>query len=144
MLSAGSLSGYFFAFLSFLCYSIWGVLNGIAINKVDPFSALFYSSIGYMVSGLLALSLIGFKPTFTYLSFLNTFCIGLATGLGGLFLLIAMQRTVGNCSIAIALTSIYPLAVVVINHFFLHEQNIGLLKILGCMLSVLGVIFILI
>jgi uncharacterized membrane protein len=134
------LYGYFFALLSLLCYSAWGLLNGIAINKSDPFSVLFYSSIGYMISGLIALSFTGFKPIFSYLSFLISFSVGLATGLGGLFLLLAIQKITENPSIIIALTSTYPLVVVLLNYFISDTQHMGLLKIFGCVLSVIGVI----
>ena len=131
-----------FVFLSFLCYAFWGSLNGIVNKNVEPFSGLFYSSIGYIIVGLISLFFVSFQPKFSIFSFGSSILLGLTTGLGGLFLLLAIQNF-NSTSILIAATATYPIATVVLNYFILKEI-LTLKQIIGCLLSILGVILMLI
>ena len=135
------------AFLSLITYAFWGVFNGLASRHLDANSVLFCSAIGYLVVGVLAIGLLGFKPM-THLDTLMHrgagygFLVGLATGLGGLFLLISLHKG-GNPSIVIALTSIYPLATIIFNVLFLHD-SVSIRQMIGAALSVCGVTMLLI
>lgn len=137
-----TLTSLLFICLSFLCYAFWGTLNGIVNKNIEPFSSLFYSSIGYMVAGLISVSFINFQPKFSTLSFGSSVLLGLTTGLGGLFLLLAIQRF-DSASILIAATATYPIATVILNYFILKEV-LTLKQIVGCLLSIVGVILMLI
>ena len=132
---------FFFAILSFLCYSLWGLFNGIVSRQIEPFSGLFYSSIGYMISGVISLGFIGFQPQISGIALGSSLFLGLATGFGGLFLLLAIQK-LGNTAILVALTATYPVATVILSYFLLKEV-LSFKQMIGCLLSIIGVIFML-
>ncbi len=130
------------ALLSLLTYSFWGVFNALAARHISANSVLFCSAVGYFFVGLVALAFIGFKPSLSVHSLANRgviygLLVGLATGLGGLFLLVSLHRG-GSASIVVPLTSIYPLATVLFNLVFLHD-SITLRQGIGILLSVIGV-----
>jgi uncharacterized membrane protein len=132
---------YIFVTLSFLCYSFWGFFNGIVDKNIDPFSALFYSSIGYAISGLIALLFINFQLRFSITAFSTSLLLGFTTGLGGLFLLLAVHNF-GHTSILVALTATYPLSTVILN-YFIFSEILSIRQLLGCVFSVVGVILML-
>ena len=135
------MNSYIFIILSFLSYSVWGFFNGVVNKNMDPFSGLFYSSIGYMISGLIGLIFINFQPKTSLISLFSALSLGLATGLGGLFLLLAI-RNFGNTSMLVALTATYPLMTAMLNYFIFSEV-LSMRQIFGCFLSVSGVILML-
>lgn len=135
------------AFLSLLTYAFWGVFNGLASRHLDANTVLFCSAIGYLTVGILAIALLDFKPVAHFSNLLHRgagygFLVGLATGLGGLFLLISLHKG-GNPSVVVALTSIYPLATIAFNILFLHD-SMSIRQSIGAALSVCGVILLLI
>lgn len=109
------------ALMSLVTYSFWGIFNGLSSRQIEPYSALFYSAFGYLIAGIIALFFIDFRPELTFKGSLYGIAIGLATGLGGLFLLVAIGRG-GSSSIVVAITSVYPLATLIFNLFILHEH----------------------
>ena len=83
---------WLFAILSFLSYAFWGLFNGLVHENSEPFSGLFFSSLGYLIAGLIGLSCISFQPKISVIAISSGLLLGLATGLGGLFLLLAIQK----------------------------------------------------
>ncbi len=135
------------ALLSLLTYSLWGVFNGLASRQIDANTGLFCSSLGYLCVGFVALALVGFKPSIAAHALMTrggiyALFVGIATGLGGLFLLISLHQG-GNTNVVITLTSIYPLATVLFNATFLHD-SLTHQQLLGVALSVVGVTLLLI
>ena len=74
-------SSTLFAILSFLLYSLWGLFNGVVHKSTDPFTGLFYSSIGYGIAGVISLYFVNFQPKFSFGGFLESIFLGLSTGL---------------------------------------------------------------
>lgn len=130
--------GLFFAILSLACYSAWGILNGYVANKVDAYSALFYSSLGYLFVGIVGLFFVSFQLKVIPINFYLSLILGLATGLGGLFLLLSIKYY-QDSGFLVTITSCYPLITILFNYFVMHEQ-ISLEKIIGCVLCVSGII----
>lgn len=131
-------SPWLFPALSFLSYAVWGMLNGISNEKLEPYSALFYSSFGYLFAGFISLFFIGFQPKFSMIGISTGFCLGAATGLGGFFLLLAIDKF-SNTSLLVALTALYPIGTVLLSYFLLNE-TLTTRQMIGCILSVCAVI----
>lgn len=131
------------SFLTLVMYSLWGVFNGAAARHLDSFNALFFSSIGYFLVGLLSCFIIGHQTVTTILhlspkGMLYGILLGFTTGLGGLFLLIALHKG-GNINIIIPLTAMYPLFAVLINLVLFHT-HLDFKQIIGIALSVLAIV----
>jgi drug/metabolite transporter (DMT)-like permease len=131
-----------YAILSLSCYSFWGVLNGLVIKQTEPYSGLFYSSLGYLLSGLFSLYFVNFQPKLSLASFGSSILLGLATGFGGLFLLLAIKKF-GNSSVLVALTATYPIASLVFNYYVFNEL-VSIQQICGCVIVVIGIVLMLI
>lgn len=132
----------FWATLSLCTYALWGVFNALASKYTNANTALFCSSVGYFIIGAIALAFTLRQADFSFNILLSKgaaygLLVGMATGLGGLFLLVALHKG-GHASVVIALTSIYPLATVVFNLIFLHEA-ITVKQIIGIISCVVGV-----
>ncbi len=130
------------AFLSLLTYAFWGVFNALAARYISANSVLFCSAIGYFIVGVIALAFIVMKQGVSLHGFnlrgaSYGLLVGLATGLGGLFLLMSLHKG-GSASIVVPLTSIYPIATVLFNLVFLHDA-ITVKQGVGILLSVIGV-----
>ncbi len=130
----------FLSICALLCYGGWGVFNGMAARtNVDPLLLVFFSSIGYLVVGLIALTIGNFDLNSVPIKgVIYAMCVGLATGLGGLFLLMSMQQG-GTVSIVVALTATYPLMTLIIN-YAIFNGLLNIRQICGMMLSVIAVI----
>lgn len=134
------------AILSLLTYASWGVFNSLASRYISANLGLFCSSLGYLAVGVLSIMLLGLKPNIALHELFTRggaygFAVGIATGLGGLFLLISIHSG-GNSNIVIALTATYPLIAVAFNVTLLHD-SISLQQLTGIIFSVIGVMLIL-
>jgi uncharacterized membrane protein len=128
-----------FAFLAFLSYCIWGVTNGLVSKHIDPYSGIFFSSIGYLIAGIVSISIGGINfDGFTLNGIMYGVILGLATGLGGLFVLMAIHKG-GITSIVVVMTALYPLGTLVFDHMLLGE-NMSLHKVVGVLLAVVSII----
>ena len=128
------------SFLSLLSYAIWGVMNGVVTKQMGPYDGLFFSGIGYILSGIFALYLIEFRVQYTFRNLLSGVGLGLATGIGGLFLLLAAQRG-GNANVIIVVTSLYPLITLLLN-FMLFNLPISQLQVGGAILAIVAIIMV--
>ncbi|MFL1780456.1 EamA-like transporter family protein [Candidatus Hepatincolaceae symbiont of Richtersius coronifer] len=129
-----------FAALSLISYTAWGLLNGVVARNMDPYSGIFLSGIGYIISGIIALSLVGFKINFTSSTTAavgSGIALGLATGIGGLFLLLSVKYG-GNVSMIVVLTSLYPILTLLLNFSVFHVA-LTLPQIVGAILAVIAV-----
>ena len=129
-----------FATLALLAYALWGVMNGVIANKMDPYSGIFFSGIGYLFSGAVALSLINFKLNVTFVNLAWGAVLGVATGIGGLMFLLAIKAG-GNINIIVVLTSLYPLLTLLIN-YVLFGTAISTLQLVGVGLAIPALIMI--
>ena len=128
------------AIIALLSYSIWGVMNGVVAKNMDPYTGIFFSSIGYLISGTIALSMIGFKINITPVNLMSGLGVGLATGIGGLFFLLAI-RYGGNVNIVVVLTSLYPI-VTLISNYFIFGTSMSITQIIGAILAIIAVILV--
>jgi transporter family protein len=118
------------AFVTFICWGIWGFIPKITTRYINPMSAMVYESIGVGIMGGVVLITLGFRPE------VHAKGIGLAivTGVlgitGALGFLFAAKS--GKISIVAVLTAMSPVITILLAHFFLKEpitvrEGLGLL-----------------
>lgn len=136
-------SGYIvFTLLAFFSYCIWGFMNGIASKEIDSYSALFFSSVGYLVASLFFLLMKGGQLDYSTNCIINGTILGLATGVGGFFVLLAMNAlNNNNLSVVILITSTYPIGTLLLNVLYLNEP-LNFLKLFGFVVVIAGVVLV--
>ena len=120
-----------------ILFTLWGFMNGVAVKYVNPYTALIFSSFGYLLSGIVILGIRGFQLELSLNGAIAGILLGLGTGFGGFFVLRAMSQVDSNVSVVIAITSIYPLGVLILSYFFLAE-TITFFKLIGFVLAIIG------
>ncbi|MBX9867671.1 MAG: EamA family transporter [Burkholderiales bacterium] len=128
------------AISALLSYSIWGIMNGVVAKNMDPYTGIFFSSIGYLISSTIALSMIGFRVNLAPLNLISGMSLGLATGIGGLLFLLAI-RYGGNVNIVVVLTSLYPILTLILN-YFIFGTSMSITQIIGAILAIIAVILV--
>lgn len=105
--------------IALLLYGFWGFFPKLAMAYINPASAIVYEVAGTVAVGLLALSLVGFRPDVHPKGILFAALTGVTGMLGTLCLFYAVRS--GKASVVVCLTALYPLITVILAHIFLHE-----------------------
>ena len=129
---------FIFAILALFSYTVWGVMNGVVAKNMDPYTGVFFSGIGYLLSGIIALFMVKFKVQVTSANLVSGVVLGIATGIGGLLVLLAIRYGV-NVNIIVALTSVYPLLALLIN-YVLFGTTVNTIQLIGVGLAIPAVI----
>lgn len=131
-----SISTWYFPSLIALClYGAWGYWGARASSFINPLSITFYSSLGVLVSGVLALFLLDFKPELSAKGSIYGLLNGLANGIACIFFILALRK--GPAMPVVLITSMYPLITLVLCMIFL-KQGITLKQILGMFFALLA------
>lgn len=77
---------YFPSLAALILYGAWGYWGTRASDFINPLSITFYSSIGVLISGIIALILLGFKPELSVKGSTYGLLNGLANGIACIFL----------------------------------------------------------
>lgn len=125
------------AILSLLSFGIWGFFTKLAVVHIDSRSALIYQTLGVIVIGFIALSLMKFKPATDAKGLIYAILTGVAYGVGCLFYFVAASK--GKIVTVVTLTALYPLVTIVLAYLLLKEavtlkQVIGIFMALGSIL----------
>lgn len=128
----------FWTMMSLFAYGLWGIFNSLTSSNTDPYTGIFLSSLGYLLTGIIALNYIGFKPIVTGKGIACGLSLGLATGLGGLFFLMSLNKG-GNINNVVSITAVYPLATLLFS-FIMLNQSLNIKQVIGVCCSVLAVI----
>lgn len=107
------------ALMALLSFGLWGLFTKLAIVHIDSKSALVFQTAGVLVVGLIALSLINFKPAMDAKGLSFGLLTGIAYGVGCLFYFIAADR--GKIITVVTLTALYPLVTIVLSYLLLKE-----------------------
>jgi len=131
-------SWFLWTILALVTFGLWGFFPKLAVNYINPGSALLYQVIGAMLVGIIGLSLMGFRPQTHPLGILFALLTGVTGVLGTFFYYAAASR--GQISIVVSLTALYPLITILLAILFLHE-TLSLRQVAGLCFAVAAIIF---
>lgn len=130
-------SWYFPSLIALLLYGAWGYWGTRASSFINPLSITFYSSIGVLVSGVIALILLDFKPDFCAKGSTYGLLNGLASGIACIFFILALRN--GPAMPVVLMTSMYPMITLLLSIIFL-KQGLTLKQGLGMVFAITALI----
>ena len=128
---------FWFAAITLIAWGIVGLLQKLSTNYISAESSLIWLVVGFLLlepllyPGKAVLHYSGWNLMWALLS-------GLLNALGAWALFVAMKSG-GKASIISPLTALYPLVVVVLVPFILHE-SITLLQVMGVLCALTAVV----
>jgi len=122
--------------MSLLAFGLWGFFSKLTVLHIDPKSALTYQTIGVMITGLITLSMLHFKPATEPRGIWLAILTGGAYGMGCLFYFIAASR--GKVMTVVTLTALYPLITILLSVVLLQE-TIGFRQWIGIILAIIAI-----
>lgn len=128
---------YGFSVLSLLLYGFWGYWGTLSSAEVGSRSANFYTAVGAMLVGVVCLSLMAFKLTYTPKGMMYGVLTGAATGLGTLFFLAALRQ--GPAIPVVMITALYPLVSTFLLVYF-GSQTLTTKQFLGIVFSLIALV----
>lgn len=112
-------SWYYPSLIALLLYGAWGYWGTRASSFINPLSITFYSSIGVLISGVIALILLDFKPDFCAKGSAYGLLNGLASGIACIFFILALRN--GPAMPVVLMTSMYPMITLLLSIIFLKQ-----------------------
>ncbi|RMX17368.1 EamA family transporter [Legionella jordanis] len=129
---------YYPSLVALFLYGAWRYWGTRASTFINPLSITFYSSLGVLISGVIALVLLDFKLEFSARGGFYGFLNGLANGIACIFFIVALRR--GPAMPVVLITSMYPLITLLFSVIFL-KQGLTLKQSLGMLFAILSLIF---
>ena len=108
------------ALFSLLAFGLWGYFSKLTVQHIDAGSALVFQTIGVLLTGLLTLGMLHFRPASDFRGILLAILTGVAYGLGCLLYFVAASR--GKVTTVVTLTALYPLITIGLSFLLLHES----------------------
>lgn len=130
-------SWYYPSFVALCLYGAWGYWGTRASNFISPLSITFYSSIGVLISGIIALVLLDFKPDLCAKGGAYGLLNGLASGIACIFFILALRN--GPTMPVVLVTSMYPMITLMLCMIFL-KQGLTLKQGLGMVFAIVALI----
>lgn len=131
-------SWFLWTILALLTFGLWGFFPKLAVNYINPASALVYQVIGGIIVGIIGLCLMGFRPQTHPLGIFFALLTGITGVLGTFFYYAAATR--GQISIVVSLTALYPVITILLATVFLHEM-LTFRQVTGLCFAVAAIIF---
>ncbi len=128
---------YFPSLVALVLYGAWGYWGTRASDFINPLSITFYSSIGVLISGVIALVLLGFKPELSVKGSAYGLLNGLANGIACIFFILALRN--GPTMPVVLVTSMYPMITLLLCMIFL-KQELSLKQGLGMTFALIALI----
>ena len=125
------------AIIALVLYGFWGFFPKLAVNHINPASALVFEAAGAVLVGLAVLLLPGFKLETAPLGIIFALLTGLCGMAGTLFFMAAASR--GRISLVVSLTAIYPLITIILARLILAEPLTSK-NILGMILALAAIV----
>ena len=130
-------SWFLWTMMALVTFGLWGFFPKLAVNYINPVSALIYQVLGGILVGFIGMFLMGFRPQTHPLGILFALLTGITGVLGTFFYYAAAIR--GQISIVVSLTALYPLITILLAIVFLHEI-ITLRQVTGLCFAVAAII----
>ncbi|HAU1712502.1 TPA: EamA family transporter [Legionella pneumophila] len=128
---------YFPSLAALFLYGAWGYWGTRAANFINPLSITFYSSIGVLISGIIALILLSFKPELSVKGSTYGLLNGLANGIACIFFILALRN--GPTMPVVLVTSMYPMITLIFCMIFL-KQELSLKQGLGMVFALIALV----
>jgi transporter family protein len=125
------------AFLSLFSFGLWGLFTKLTVIHIDSRSALIYQTIGVVIIGIVALSLMKFRPATDTKGLLYAVLTGTAYAIGCLFYFIAASR--GKIITVVTVTALYPLVTIMLA-FLLLKEVVTFRQWLGIVLAMASIL----
>ena len=107
------------AFGTLICWGVWSFVPKITTRYINPISAMIYETIGAVIVGLVALTLVDFRPDVH----IKGICCAVSTGIlvltGALFFLFAVKS--GKVSVVAMFTALSPVITIALGCLILKE-----------------------
>jgi bacterial/archaeal transporter family protein len=123
--------------IALILYGAWGYWGTRASDFISPLSITFYSSLGVLVSGVIALVLLDFKPDISAQGSTYGLLNGLASGIACIFFILALRN--GPTMPVVLVTSMYPMITLLFSMIFL-KQGLTLKQGLGMVFALTALI----
>lgn len=130
-------SSFFWTLLAMLTFGAWGFFPKLAVNYINPQSALIYQVIGGLLVGIVGLAMLNFKPETHPVGIVYALLTGITGVLGTFFYYAAASR--GQISVVVSLTALYPLITILLAVIFLHETLV-LKQVIGLCFAVAAIV----
>ena len=111
---------YYSSLIALILYGVWGYWGTRASSFISPLSITFYSSLGVLISGIVALILLDFKPGFCAKGSTYGLLHGLANGIACIFFIMALRK--GPAIPVVMITSMYPVITLILCVLFLEHE----------------------
>jgi transporter family protein len=125
------------AFLTLICWGIWGFIPKLTTKYIDPMSAVVYEGLGSTVFAIIILLVMGFRLETHPKGMSLAFVTGILGMLGALFYLFAMPK--GKVSVIATITALNPIITIGLAYFFLKEP-ITLKEGVGMIFALIAII----
>lgn len=120
-----------------IVWGFYGFLPKLAVRYINPFSAIIFQVIGYLVFGIIILIYIDFRPEIQFNGLVISFFAGIF-GIAGAFLyLIAVSK--GKVSVIVFISALYPVVTIVLSYILLKEP-ITVKEGLGMVFALIAII----
>lgn len=128
---------FVFAIAAFVLWGLWGFFAKLTTGYINPKSALIWETVGVIIVSTVILPMVSFKPETHPKGVLFAILMGAFAMLGSLVFLFAVSK--GKASVVVTMTALYPLVVILLSYFILHEaitikQGIGIVFALIAMI----------
>lgn len=122
------------ALFALFSFGLWGFFSKFSVMHLDAKSALVYQTFGVLLTGLLVLCFMKFKPAGDAKGISYALLTGVAYGVGCMFYLMAASK--GKIITVVTLTALYPLVTMFLAYWLLKEtinfkQCIGIILAIG-------------
>lgn len=121
---------FIFAIISLILWGFWGFFSKLTTLHINPKNALIMEAVGGLIVGAVVLATMGFKTETNPKGILLGIFTGIFAFLGALAFFFAVSK--GKASVTVTMTALYPLLVILLSYFILHEtltikQGVGII-----------------
>ena len=107
------------AFVTLVCWGIWGFIPKLTTRYISPMSAIVYESLGALAMGGIVLVLLGFRPDVHAKGIFLAVATGMLGLTGALGFLFAVKS--GKVSVVAMFTALSPLITITLGVLVLKE-----------------------
>lgn len=120
-----------------VAWGIFGLFSKLALQHLDPRSVLIFQELGALIVVLAVAASVGFRPELHPMGVTFAMLSAGIGALGGILFLFVLKST--KASVAVPVTSLYPVVTVLLSVLVLHE-SISFKQGLGIVFAVIALV----